>query len=261
MKFQFAFLSFTFLVLLLLREANASDAAKPNVIIVMTDDQGYPELSVHGNPVLNTPHLDRLHSQSLRLTDYHVSPMCTPTRGQLLTGIDAARNGAINVSSGRSLLRPELPTMGDIFSDNGYATGIFGKWHLGDNYPFRPQDRGFQESLWFPSSHIGSVPDYRGNDYFDDTYIKNGKRQQFTGYCTDIFFDEAIKFISGIHHMDIGEKPPYGFEGLTKRVEKGDTHATFTLKLNKGPIALHTWFDDSTRETIASAYYVYVTRK
>jgi len=168
---------------------------QPNVIVVMTDDQGYPELSVHGNPAVNTPHLDRLHGQSLRLADYHVAPMCTPTRGQLLTGLDAARNGAINVSSGRALLRPELPTMANFFGDAGYATGIFGKWHLGANYPFRPEDRGFQQTVWFPSSHIGSVPDFWGNDYYDDTYVNNGSRKQFKGYCTDVFFEEAMRFM------------------------------------------------------------------
>lgn len=169
----------------------------PNVIIVMTDDQGYGELSCHGNPVLKTPQLDKLHDRSIRFTDFHVAPMCAPTRGQLMTGLDAARNGTINVSSGRGLLRPpELNTMADIFASNGYRTGIFGKWHLGDNYPFRPEDRGFQETVWFPSSHISSVPDFWGNDYFDDTYITNGKCQSFKGYCTDIFFDEALKFIS-----------------------------------------------------------------
>lgn len=169
--------------------------ARPNVLVVMTDDQGYPELSVHGNPVLQTPHLDRLHGESLRLIDYHVAPMCTPTRGQLLTGIDAARNGAVNVSSGRALLRPEIPTMANYFGDAGYATGMFGKWHLGANYPYRPHDRGFQESVWYPSSSIPSVPAYWGNDYFDDVYMKNGKREQFKGYCTDVFFREARTFI------------------------------------------------------------------
>lgn len=169
--------------------------AKPNVIVVMTDDQGYPELSVHGNPILKTPHLDRLHGQSLRLEDYHVSPMCTPTRGQLMTGLDPARNGAINVSSGRALLRPEIPIMANFFGDAGYQTGIFGKWHLGANYPFRPEDRGWHETVWFPSSHIGSVPDYWGNDYWDDTYVNNGKLKQYKGYCTDIFFDEGIAFM------------------------------------------------------------------
>ena len=169
--------------------------SQPNVIVVMTDDQGYGELSVHGNPILKTPNLDGLHRQSLRLTDYHVAPMCTPTRGQLMTGLDAARNAAINVSSGRTLLRASLPTMADFFKGSGYQTGIFGKWHLGDNYPFRPQDRGFEETLWFPSSHISAVPDWWSNDYFDDTYMVNGKREQIEGYCTDVYFDKAMAWM------------------------------------------------------------------
>ena len=176
-------------------DKKSGEATKPNVILVITDDQGYGELSCHGNPILKTPSLDGFHDISVRFTDYHVAPMSAPTRGQLLTGIDAARNGAVNVSSGRSLLRTDLPTMADIFSDNGYNTGIFGKWHLGDNYPFRPEDRGFRESVWFPSSHIGSVPDFWGNSYIDDVFIHNGKREKFKGYCADIFFNEAIAFI------------------------------------------------------------------
>jgi arylsulfatase A-like enzyme len=169
---------------------------KPNVIVVLTDDQGYGELSFHGNPILKTPNLDELAGQSLRFTDFHVAPMCAPTRGQLLSGIDAARNGVINVSCGRELLRPELPTMADIFAGNGYNTGIFGKWHLGSNYPFRPEDRGFQKTLWFPNCQITSLADFWGNDYFDDTYTRNGKQESFEGYCTDIFFDEAMEFMS-----------------------------------------------------------------
>lgn len=168
---------------------------RPNVILIMTDDQGYGELSVHGNPILKTPFLDQLHDESIRFTDFHVAPMCTPTRGQLMTGLDAARNGAVNVSSGRTLLRKELKTMADYFLENGYHTGIFGKWHLGDNYPYRPEDRGFQETLWFPSSHVGSVPDYWGNNYFDDVYIKNGEREKVTGYCTDVFFSRAMDWM------------------------------------------------------------------
>jgi arylsulfatase A-like enzyme len=175
--------------------ATAPAAERPNVILIMSDDQGYGELSCHGNPVLQTPSLDRLHRESVRLTDFHVAPMCTPTRGQLLTGLDAFRNGATNVSSGRTLLRPELPTMADFFARTGYRTAMFGKWHLGDNYPFRPQDRGFRESIWFPSSHINAVPDFWDNDYFDDTYIHNGRREAFSGYCTDIFFNEAMRWI------------------------------------------------------------------
>ena len=169
-------------------DATAQDS-KPNIIIVMTDDQGYPELSSHGNPILRTPHLDQLASEGLRFSDFHSSPMCAPTRGQLLTGLDAARNGVINVSSGRALLRPEIPTMGNLFENAGWATGIYGKWHLGANYPFRPEDRGFQDTVWFPSSHIGAVSDYWCNDYFDDTYIRNGYLEPFECFSTDVFFN------------------------------------------------------------------------
>jgi arylsulfatase len=99
---------------------NLTAGKKPNVIVIMTDDQGYPELSIHGNPILKTPNLDKLAMGSVRLGDFHAAPMCAPTRGQLMTGMDAAANGLVNVSSGRSLLKPELPTMGNIFMANGY---------------------------------------------------------------------------------------------------------------------------------------------
>jgi arylsulfatase len=170
-------------------------ASRPNVIVIMTDDQGYGEFSCHGNPIAQTPNIDRLAAESIRLTDFHVAPMCTPTGGQLMTGLDAFRNGAMNVSSGRTLLRADLKTMADVFRSSGYRTAIFGKWHLGDNYPFRPEDRGFDEAIWFPSSHIGSVPDYWDNDYFDDTYRHSGKRETLDGYCTDVFFREAMHWI------------------------------------------------------------------
>lgn len=182
-------------VLLLAVSFGARSAEHPNVIVVMTDDQGYGDLSCHGNPVFTTPHLDSLHAESIRLTDFHVAPMCTPTRGQFLTGRHAARNAAINVSSGRTLLRADLPTLADEFAGAGYRTGLFGKWHLGDTYPYRPGDRGFGETLWFPSSHINSVPDVWDNDYFDDTYRRNGVLTRYDGYCTDVFFSEAMTWM------------------------------------------------------------------
>ena len=163
--------------------------------MIITDDQGYGDLACHGNPVALTPNLDRLHAESVRFTDFHGAPMCTPTRGQLLTGLDAARNGALNVSSGRTLLRSELSTLADVFRAGGYRTGMFGKWHLGDNYPYRPQDRGFEETIWFPSSHISSLPDYWENDYFDDVYMQNGERIRQEGYCTEVFFTRAMQWI------------------------------------------------------------------
>jgi arylsulfatase A-like enzyme len=182
------------LCLLALFSADAA-ASKPNVVLIVTDDQGYGDLSCHGNPVLKTPNLDRLHNESIRFTDFHVAPMCTPTRGQLMTGVDALRNGAMNVSSGRTLLRQQFSAMPEIFGAGGYRTAMFGKWHLGDNYPYRPQDRGFQQSIWYPSSHISSAADFFNNDYFDDVYQHNGVREQFKGYCTDVFFGEAMRWM------------------------------------------------------------------
>ncbi len=176
-------------------------AVPPNVIIVMTDDQGYGDLSAHGNPVLRTPNLDQLASQSIRLTDFHVAPMCTPTRGQLMSGRHALANGAMNVSNGRAILRKTIPTMANFFADGGYRTALFGKWHLGDNYPYRPQDRGFQETLTFQSSTLSSAPAFWNNDYFDDFYLHNGQLSQYPGYCTDVFFAEAMRWIKAARRL------------------------------------------------------------
>ncbi len=168
---------------------------KPNIIVVMVDDQGYGDMSCHGNPVVNTPNIDILYKNSIRFIDYHAAPMCTPTRGQLMTGMHCLQNKAMNVSSGRALLSTKYKTLPQILKQNGYKTGLFGKWHLGDNYPFRPQDRGFDECVWFPSSHIGSVPDTWLNDYFDDTYLHKDKKQIYKGYTTDVFFKESIDWM------------------------------------------------------------------
>ena len=167
----------------------------PNVILIITDDQGYGDLSVHGNPVLKTPHMDRLHGESVRFTDFHVAPMCSPTRGQLMTGIDAMRNGCTAVCQGRSMMHSDLPTMADFFADSGYATGHFGKWHLGDSYPHRPQDRGFQETIHHRAWGITSLADYWQNTYFDPVLEHNGVDKPYKGYCTDIFFAESMKWI------------------------------------------------------------------
>jgi arylsulfatase A-like enzyme len=168
---------------------------RPNVVLVITDDQGYGDLGCHGNTVIQTPNLDRLHSQSIRLTDFHVDPTCSPTRSALMTGHYSTRTGVWHTIMGRSLLHKDEVTMADVFSAGGYRTGIFGKWHLGDNYPFRPQDRGFEEVLIHRGGGVGQGPDYWGNDYFDDTYFHNVRWKKFSGYCTDVWFDGAMKFI------------------------------------------------------------------
>lgn len=170
-------------------------AEKPNVILVMTDDQGYGDLSCHGNPILKTPHLDKLHAESVRFTDFHVSPFCTPTRAALMTGNTPGFTGAYRTSSGRTMMHPDEKTIAHLFSVSGYATGMVGKWHLGDNAPHRPQDRGFQDVVWHRCGGIGQSSDYWGNDYFDDTYERNGKFEKFQGYCTDVWFREGMRFV------------------------------------------------------------------
>ncbi len=168
---------------------------RPNVILVMTDDQGYGDLGCTGNPWIQTPNIDAFHNDAVRLTDFHVSPLCTPTRGALMSGKRPIRNGAWATTWGRSMLRKTEVTMANVFADNGYATGMFGKWHLGDNYPYRPQDRGFQHVVAHRGGGVGQTPDFWGNNYFDDTYFHNSKPVSHDGYCTDIWFEEATKFI------------------------------------------------------------------
>ena len=172
----------------------------PNVILVITDDQGYGDLGCHGNELIRTPNLDTLYEQSVRLTDFHVGPTCAPTRAGLMTGHYCNRTGVWHTIMGRSLLRRDEVTMADVFGAGGYRTAIFGKWHLGDNFPFRPQDRGFHEVLVHGGGGVGQTPDYWGNDYFDDTYWHNGTPEKHTGYCTDIWFDGALRFIEANRH-------------------------------------------------------------
>ncbi|MDF1745673.1 MAG: arylsulfatase [Gimesia sp.] len=170
-------------------------ASQPNVILVLTDDQGYGDLSCHGNPILKTPNLDHLHAESVRFTDFHVSPYCTPTRASLMTGNSSGYTGAFRTSSGRTMMHRDQKTVAQLFSDAGYVTGMVGKWHLGDNAPHRPQDRGFQDVVWHRCGGVGQASDYWGNDYFDDTYERNGKFEKFDGYCTDVWFREGIRFV------------------------------------------------------------------
>lgn len=168
----------------------------PNVILIITDDQGYGDIGAHGHPHIRTPVLDRLHSESIRLTDFHVDPTCSPTRAALLTGRYSTRTGVWHTIMGRSLMAPEEVTMAEVFAAHGYRTGMMGKWHLGDNYPLRPQDQGFDTAFYHPAGGVGQGPDYFGNDYFDDVYMRSGVGlEQTAGYVTDVWFDDALRFI------------------------------------------------------------------
>lgn len=167
----------------------------PNVIVVITDDQGYGDLGHTGNSIIKTPTLDKFATQGVSLTNYHVGTTCAPTRAGLLTGRNCNRNGVWHTIMGASILNREEVTFADVFKDNGYKTGMFGKWHLGDNHPFAPYERGFEETFYHGGGGVGQTPDYWNNDYFGDTYLRNGKPEKVEGYCTDVWFSEAIKFI------------------------------------------------------------------
>lgn len=182
-------------IVLCVRSTDASEATPPNVVIVITDDQGYGDLSCHGNPVLKTPQIDALYDESVRLKDYHVSPTCSPTRSAFLTGHWTNRTGVWHTIMGRSMLRENELTMGQVFKDAGYATGMFGKWHLGDNFPYRPEDRGYTEVMRHGGGGVGQTPDYWDNAYFDGSYWHNGTPEPVKGFCTDVFFDYAKRFI------------------------------------------------------------------
>ncbi len=174
----------------------AQESRRPNVVLVITDDQGYGDLGVHGNTMIRTPNLDQLARESVRLTDYHVDPTCSPTRSALMSGRYSTRTGVWHTIMGRSLMSAEETTIAEVFRDAGYRTGMFGKWHLGDNAPCRPQDQGFERVVWHHGGGVGQGPDYWDNDYFDDHYEVDGEWRAFQGYCTDVWFEQATEFIA-----------------------------------------------------------------
>lgn len=178
-----------------LLSAKPATATRPNVVLIITDDQGYGDVGAHGNAMIRTPHMDKLWSQSVRLTNFHVDPTCAPTRSALMSGRYSNRTGIWHTIMGRSLMDDREVTLAETFQANGYRTGMFGKWHLGDNFPLRPEDQGFDYVVRHGGGGVGQGPDWWGNDYFDDTYWRNGVPEKFDGYCTDVWFREGVRFI------------------------------------------------------------------
>ena len=183
----------------LLQPASAAER-KPNVVIILTDDQGFAELGVTGNPVVRTPHMDHFATQSVSLVNFHVMPVCSPTRACLMTGRYYYRTGITDTYLGRSLMDPRETTIAEMLASGGYRTGIFGKWHLGDNFPRRAMDKGFQESLVLNGGGLaqpGDPPDpvdERGA-YFNATLRHNGTWVKTKGYVSDVITEAAIKFV------------------------------------------------------------------
>jgi len=174
--------------------------ARPNLILILTDDQGYGDLSCHGNPILKTPNLDRLHDEGRRFTDFHVSPTCAPTRSALLTGRHEFKNGVTHTIHERERLTLKATTLAEVLKSAGYRTGIFGKWHLGDEPERWPDKRGFDEMFIHGAGGIGqtfpgSCGDAPGNRYFDPVILHNGRFERTTGYCSDVFFTQALQWL------------------------------------------------------------------
>lgn len=183
---------------------------QPNILFILTDDQGYGDLSAHGNPVLRTPNLDKLHAESVRFTDFQVSPTCAPTRSALLTGRHEFKNGVTHTILERERMALGAATLTEQLQKAGYRTGIFGKWHLGDEAEYQPNKRGFDEVFihgagGIGQSYPGSCGDVPGNSYFGPTILHNGRFVKTAGYCTDEFFTQATKWIEG----EVAAKRPF----------------------------------------------------
>jgi arylsulfatase/arylsulfatase A len=179
----------------------AAHSDRPNIVLIVTDDQGYGDFGVTGNPVIATPHLDAMAARSVWMRTFYVSPVCSPTRASLLTGRYNYRTRCIDTYLGRSMMEPAEITIAEVLRDAGYATGIFGKWHLGDCYPMRAMDQGFEESLVLRGGGLAQPADPPENArrYTDPILVHNGKLERTAGYCTDVFFGAAMEWIKQSH--------------------------------------------------------------
>ncbi|MDB2685666.1 arylsulfatase [Mariniblastus sp.] len=179
---------------------NSISGARPNIVFVLTDDQGMGDLSCMGNQVVKTPNIDQLYQQSVRLTDYHVSPTCAPTRAALMSGRPPFKVGVTHTILQRERMALDVFTLPQALKSAGYTTGLFGKWHLGDDKPYLPQSRGFDEVLMHGAGGIGQVrlgdfPANKENLYFDNVLLHNDTIVQTKGYCTDVFFQAALNWM------------------------------------------------------------------
>jgi len=176
---------------------------QPNILFILADDTGYGDLSATGNPIIKTPNLDRLYNEGVRLTDFHVSPTCSPTRSGLMTGRHEFKNGVTHTILERERLTTDAVTIAQVLKSAGYATGIFGKWHLGDEADHRPDKRGFDETYIHGGGGIGqtypgSCGDAPGNQYFNPAILHNGTFEKTQGFCTDLFTDQAIAWMQQV---------------------------------------------------------------
>ena len=176
------------LALLALATVSAGAYARPNIVLIVTDDQGWWDIGSHGNADIETPNLDRLASESVELTRFYVQPVCAPTRAGLMTGRHYLRTGLYNTRFGGDTLHLDEVTIADTLSEAGYRTGIFGKWHLGEYRRFHPRQRGFEEAIFFSAGHT--------ERYWEpDALVRNGKPVHVRGHITDVLTDAASTFV------------------------------------------------------------------
>ncbi|UCD51326.1 MAG: arylsulfatase [Phycisphaerales bacterium] len=184
-----------------LAQGRAGASAPPNVLLIMTDDQGWGDIRSHGNALINTPVADRLASEGARFERFFVSPVCAPTRASLLTGRYHLRTGTHGVTRGYETMRSEESTVAEALKQAGYATGCFGKWHNGAHYPHHPKGQGFDEFLGFCAGHW--------NNYFDTTLDHNGTPVKTKGFISDVLTDAACQFIKANRHRPFFCYVPY----------------------------------------------------
>jgi len=186
--------TFTILTILLLvslcipRSSQAAEPTKPNVLLILTDDQGYGDFSIHGNPHLQTTHIDKLATESVRFDRFYVNSFCAPTRAALLTGRWPLRTGCHGVTRNAEAMKLSEVTIAEALHEGGYRSTCIGKWHNGEQYPFTPMGQGFDEAFGFNNGHW--------NNYFDPVLLRGSLPEQTQGYITDVLTDEAMKFIT-----------------------------------------------------------------
>jgi len=196
---------FLALLIYLIPFASAGELSgtKPNIIVMMTDDQGYGPVGRHGHPWIKTPNLDRMYDKSTRFDRFLVSPTCTPTRAAMMSGRHPMKNGITHTILERERMALSTVTLPQVLKKSGYTTGIFGKWHLGDEEAYQPHNRGFDEAFIHGAGGIGqayncSCADAPGNKYFDPVIRHNGSFVKTKGYCTDLFFTSALGWIKQV---------------------------------------------------------------
>jgi arylsulfatase A-like enzyme len=184
--------------------AASSHGDRPNVVVIISDDQGYGDFGAMGNTIIETPNIDAMAERSVFWENFYVSPVCSPTRASLMTGRYNHRTYCVDTWLGRSMMHTDEVTIAEVLQDAGYATGIFGKWHLGDNYPMRTIDQGFEESIVHRGGGLAQPADPIENNkrYTDPILVHNGREVQTKGYCTDVYYDYAIDWIREVKKQD-----------------------------------------------------------